>query len=125
MKKFSFLLFLAASLLVVPACETLQGIADKVLSDPSLDEIVRGLKEALTKGANKGAGELSQRDGYFKSAYKILLPADIRKVTDRLKNVPGFGNLENELVEKMNRGAEDAAREAAPIFGSAIRNMTF
>ena len=49
----------------------------------------------------------------------------MRKVTDKLKNVPGFSNIENELLEKMNRGAEDAAKEAKPIFVSAITGMTF
>ncbi len=125
MKKFTLPFLFASLLFTLPACDTLQGIADQVLAEPSLDEIVRGLKEALSKGATKGAAELSQRDGYFKSAYKILLPADVRTVTDKLKNVPGFGNLENELLEKMNRGAEDAAKEAAPIFASAITGMTF
>ena len=125
MKKFTLSLLVASLFFVLPSCETLQGIADQVLAEPSLDEIVRGLKEALTKGATKGASELSQRDGYFKSAYKILLPSDIRTVTDRLKNVPGFSNLENELLEKMNRGAEDAAKEAGPIFMNAIRDMSF
>lgn len=125
MKKFTLSLLVFSLLFTLPACETLQGIADQVMSEPSLDEIVRGLKEALTNGATKGAADLSKRDGYFKSAYKILLPSEVRTVTDRLKNVPGFGNLENELVEKMNRGAEDAAKEAAPIFMTAIREMTF
>lgn len=125
MKKFTLPFLLTALLFAAPSCDALKEVADSVLGEPSLDEITRGLKEALTKGATSGAAALSQRDGYFKSAYKILLPADIRTVTDRLKNVPGFGNLENELIEKMNRGAEDAAREAAPIFASAIRGMTF
>lgn len=103
----------------------LQEAANQVLSEPSLAEIGQGLKEALKNGIGKGADALSQRDGYFKSAYKILLPSDVRKVTDKLKNVPGFSNLENELLEKMNRGAEDAAREAKPIFISAITGLTF
>ncbi len=100
-------------------------VANKALSEPSLSEIGQGLKEALKNGISKGADALSQRDGYFKSAYKILLPADVRKVTDKLKNVPGFSNLENELLEKMNRGAEDAAKEAKPIFVAAITGLTF
>lgn len=124
MKKIAFLALFAA-LCTFTACDTLKEIADKALSEPTLAEIGQGLKEALSNGINKGVESLSKRDGYFKSAYKILLPADVRKVTDRLKNVPGFTNLENELLEKMNRGAEDAAKEAGPIFLSAIRGLTF
>ena len=89
-------------------------------------EIGQGLKDALSKGVQKGVNELSATDGYFKSTlYKILLPEEARKVTDKLKAVPGFSNLEADLVEKMNRGAENAAKEAGPIFASAITGMTF
>ncbi|MCC7465636.1 MAG: DUF4197 domain-containing protein, partial [Saprospiraceae bacterium] len=121
----SFLFLLLLSTFTLSSCDVLQEVATKALSEPSLAEISQGLKEALKNGISKGADALSQRDGYYKSAYKILLPADVRKVTDKLKNVPGFSNLENELLEKMNRGAEDAAKEAKPIFVSAITGMSF
>ncbi len=110
---------------MLSSCDVLQQAAGTILTEPSMDEIGRGLKEALTNGITKGANALAQKDGYFKSAYKILLPSDVRNVTDKLKNIPGFSNIENELLEKMNRGAEDAAKEAAPIFVSAIRGLTF
>jgi len=124
MKKIA-VLAVFASFLIFSSCDVLQEVAKNALSEPSLLEIGQGLKEALKNGIGKGADALSKKDGYFKSAYKILLPSDVRKVTDRLKNVPGFSNIENELLEKMNRGAEDAAKEAKPIFVSAITSMTF
>lgn len=124
MKKIAILTFFA-SFLTFSSCDVLQEVAKNALAEPSLSEIGQGLKEALKNGIGKGADALSQRDGYLKSAYKILLPSDVRKVTDKLKNVPGFSNIENELLEKMNRGAEDAAKEAKPIFVSAITSMTF
>ncbi len=46
-------------------------------------------------------------------------------MTSRLQSVPGFSNLEQQLLEKINRGAEDAAKKAAPIFKDAITQMTF
>lgn len=119
------LLLLSTFLLSLPACDTLQQIAKDAMAEPTLDEIGGGLKEALRNGIAKGVDALSQKDGYFKSAYKILLPEEARKVTDRLKNIPGFNNLENDLLEKINRGAEDAAKEAGPIFVNAITSMTF
>ncbi|MCC6463012.1 MAG: DUF4197 domain-containing protein [Saprospiraceae bacterium] len=91
----------------------------------STAEIGQGLKDALSKGVQKGVDELSLSDGYFKSIYKILLPEEARKVTERLKAVPGFSNLEADLIEKMNRGAEKAAKEAGPIFANAITSMSF
>lgn len=88
-------------------------------------EVGSGLKEALNVGISKGADALSATDGYFKSPYKILLPPEARKVADKLKNVPGFKNFEETILEKINRGAEDAAKKAKPIFVSAITQMTF
>lgn len=116
---------LASTILFFASCDTIKQVAKDVMAEPSLEEIGKGLKEALTNGIGKGVDVLSAKDGYFKSAYKILLPDEARKVTERLKNIPGFANLENELLEKINRGAEDAAKEAGPIFVSAIKGMTF
>lgn len=125
MKKFTRAILLFCTPLLFSSCDTLQQIANEALSEPSLSEIGQGLKEALNKGVSKGVSSLSARDGYFKSAYKILLPEEARKVTSKLSAIPGFTNLENELLEKINRGAEDAAKEAGPIFVTAIRSMTF
>ena len=91
----------------------------------SQDEVGNGLKEALNNGVGDAVNFLSAEDGYYKSAYKILLPAEAQKVTNKLKAVPGFDNVEANLVEKMNRAAEIAAAKAKPIFISAIKNMTF
>ena len=125
MKKFTLALLLISLALPFQSCDTLQQIATEALNEPSLAEIGQGLKEALGKGVTGGVNVLSARDGYFKSIYKILLPDEARKVSDKLKVVPGFTNLENELLEKINRGAEEAAKEAGPIFLTAIKSMTF
>lgn len=91
----------------------------------STDDIAGGLKEALRLGAQKGANELSANGGYFNDlAYRILLPEEVRKVTDKLQGVPGFNNLEEVILKKINQGAEDAAQKAGPIFVEAIKQMT-
>jgi hypothetical protein len=87
-------------------------------------EVASGLKEALEKGVNKGTDMLSLTDGYYKSAYKIFLPEEAQTVVKRLKSVPGFANLEDDLIERLNRAAEDAASKAKPIFKKAITSMT-
>ena len=87
-------------------------------------QIGNGLKEALEIGISKGSNQLSVLNGYFESPYKILLPPEARQITDKLKNIPGFKQLENELVKKLNRGAESAAKKAAPIFVNAIKGMS-
>lgn len=128
MNKIFFILTLTVSL---TACDpqTLQTVLDSVGSVTgvplSQEEVGNGLKQALEIGITKGAQSLSKQDGYFKSPYKILLPAEVQKVTQKLQGVPGFADLESKLLEKINRGAEDAAKKATPIFTSAIKEMTF
>ncbi len=121
-KKIAFLVLLFQ----ITACSELQNIAGS-LAETALtsDQIGLGLKEALNVGISKGTDKLSVTDGYFKSAYKILLPEDVRKVTQKLSAIPGFEQAENELIKLLNRGAEDAAKQAKPIFVSAIKGMTF
>ncbi len=104
------------------AKEKVSDIADGGLSQ---EEVGNGLKEALNNGVGEAVDFLSKEDGYYKSPYKILLPEEAQKVVSKLKSVPGFENVEANLVEKMNRAAEDAATKAKPIFISAIKQMTF
>jgi len=91
----------------------------------SQEDAGKGLKEALNVGVSEAVSFLSAQDGYFKTPYKILVPEEAQKVVSRLKNVPGFSNVEADLTERMNRAAEDAAKKAGPIFVSAITKMSF
>jgi hypothetical protein len=87
-------------------------------------EVAEGLKEALISGISKGADITSQLDGYYKNPeIKIPFPPDVKKVEDRLRQM-GFGSKVDEFVMTLNRGAEDAAKEAKPIFINAIKQMT-
>ena len=87
-------------------------------------EIISGLKEALIQGAVKGSSTVSALDGYYKNpSIKILFPPEAQKVEKTLQDI-GMGSLTEQLVEKVNRAAEDAAKEAAPIFREAIVSMT-
>jgi len=103
----------------------LQQILDSEGGGLTTSEIGQGLKSALNIGIDKGVSRLSASNGYFKSPYKILLPPEARKVTQKLQGIPGFSNIENIVLEKINRGAEDAAKRAKPIFVKAIKQMTF
>ena len=118
-----------ATLAFLMSCDaaTLGKVLDSTLSDGGLSniDIGNGLKQALEFGVGDGADKLSQLNGFLDSPYKILLPAEVRKVTDKLQGVPGFKNVEAEMVKLLNRGAEDAAKSAKPIFVNAIKQMTF
>ena len=122
MKK--YFTFLFTSLLLF-SCDP--AALDKLMQSSPLSnaDVAKGLKEALNFGVDDAVKFLSAEDGYFGSPYKILLPAEARQVTDRLSKIPGFKNVENEIIKKINRAAEDAAKSAGPIFLSAIKNMTF
>lgn len=122
--KINFLII--STLLVLSSCSAqFDKFLKKVIkTDLSTEEVASGLKEALSNGTNKGTDLLSQKDGYFKSVYKIVLPEDAKNVCDKLRVIPGFSSIEDDVIEKINRAAEDAAIKAKPIFLSAIKQMT-
>ena len=107
--------------------EKLNKAKDDLLGGAGLsqEEAGNGLKEALDLGVAQAVDFLSAEDGYYKSAYKVLLPKEAQAVTGKLRAVPGFSNVEEEIILKINRAAEDAAQKAKPIFVSAIKQMTF
>ena len=90
----------------------------------SADEVALGLKEALTNGVSKGSDLVSQVDGYFKNPeIKIPFPPEVKQVENRLRQV-GLGSEVDRFILTLNRGAEDAAKEAKPIFVEAVKQMT-
>lgn len=97
---------------------------DNVVSSEKTDNIGLGLKEALDKGVNNAVSQLSAKDGYFASPYKILVPEDAQRIIKVVKKVPGFTDVEEQLEAKMNEAAEVAAKKATPIFVNAIKQMT-
>lgn len=123
-----FLLFI----LIIPmaSCAELAQIGTDILeaaATPTVtnEQAAAGLKEALSIGLTKGADIVSVRDGYFKNpTIKIPFPDKAIKVKNTLESIPGGNLLVDNVVEKLNRAAEDAARGAKPIFLSAIKQMT-
>lgn len=88
------------------------------------EDVAAGLKEALIQGTSLGSDQASAIDGYFKNPQlKIPLPPDIQKIESKLRNI-GLGKEVDKFILTLNRGAEDAAKEAKPIFISAIKQMT-
>ena len=109
-------------ILITSSCDELFQNVEDGLSD---DEIVAGLKEALAHGTDTAVANLSIPDGYFgDQVVKILLPAEAQPIYDQLSNVPILDQFVAETIYTINRAAEDAANEAAPIFIDAIAEMT-
>jgi hypothetical protein len=90
----------------------------------SNDDIVAGLKEALSVGAKNSANKLSAVDGFFaNAAIKVLMPPEAKKVETALRTA-GMGKLVDNAILSMNRAAEEASKSAAPIFVNAITSMS-
>ncbi len=104
----------------------LNTVSNKLPSGGSLsnEDIIKGLKEALTIGTDSSAKKLSKADGFFtNAAIKILMPAEAKKAETTLRNF-GMGQLVDKAILSMNRAAEDAASGVSTIFWDAIKQMT-
>ena len=103
------------------ATQTITGNNKGSLSN---DEIISGLKEALTIGTQNSTVKLGTVDGFFKdAALKILMPPEAEKVTNTLRSM-GMGSLVDKAILSMNRAAEDAASGVGEIFINAIKDMS-
>ncbi len=109
------------------SCEVLNQLPTgtfPAIGGVSQAEAAQGIKEALGQGIGKSVLQLNSVDGFFKdAAYKILLPPDAIKIENTLRTL-GFNSLVDKAILQINRGAEDAAGFAKPIFVDAIKSMT-
>lgn len=111
--------------LFISSCATLNSVVGGMTGGAlTTEEIGRGLKEALTVGINNSSTKASALDGYLgNSLIKLLFPPEAQKVEAKLRQI-GLGGECDKFITALNRGAEDAARSAAPIFIDAITKMT-
>jgi hypothetical protein len=117
----------ALTLLLLSGCAELNTLVQSVPTGTPLTEaeVAKGLKEALVIGSENAASILSVVDGYYgDDLVKILLPEEASVIIDNLGRIPGGEKMVEDVVLRINRAAEDAAREAAPIFANSIRQMT-
>lgn len=112
-----FLLFTGCDVVKV-----LQTSANLPLTE---EEVIGGLKEALTTGATNSAKRLAAENGYYgDEIVKILLPEEARIIVENISRIPGGDKLIEDVILRINRAAEDAAKEVAPIFINSVRQMT-
>ena len=124
MKKIVFT-FVAFGLLSCAEMQQVMAQLPQGTSVLSQGEIGNGLKEALNNGISKQVSKLTATDGFFKNeAVKILLPDELKAVDKKLRQI-GMGKLADEGLKVINRAAEDAVKEATPIFVDAVKQMTF
>lgn len=124
-------IFILLSLLIMSGCAELQQVVNSLpqtttggIGISNLD-IANGLRSALDNGIDKQVSKLTKQDGFYRNQLvKILLPQELQKVDKTLRDV-GLGKLADEGLKVINRAAEDAVKEATPIFVSAVKQITF
>lgn len=125
MKKY---FLIAATIFLTSSCAELFQIANSLnLQGPLTDQEVNlGLKEALSVGTQNATKILAVADGYYGDALvKIPLPKEADIIKNNINRIPGGEALIENVIKGINRAAEDAASEAAPIFLDAVKQMTF
>jgi hypothetical protein len=110
------------------SCDQLAQLSQNIPSNLPLSsaEIAQGLKRALSISTDTAVKKLSSVNGFFADqALKILLPPEAQAIMDNISKVPLGQELLNRTILSLNKAAEDAAIEAAPIFKKAITDMSF
>ena len=153
MRKIKILLTASVLSVTLFSCAALEQIlsdAGTTTGTTSKSNIVAGLKEALRVGVDTATSRLALSNGYFKDqAIKLLLPPSLNNSINTFKsksiNILGIGeitgakiystgipllgikplsSIEDKLILGLNRAAENAAKDAGPIFGNAIKGMS-
>lgn len=124
--------FALASLIIVSAvsCEVLDEAA-KVITEPTTTtpaltntEVISGLKEALNVGIQNSVSLTSITDGFLKNeAIRLPFPPDALKIKEKAIEWGMQGQVD-KIETTLNRAAEEATKEALPIFKDAILNMS-
>lgn len=120
---------LFCSLFLLISCAELQQVVNTLPNETGIGmdstTIANGLRQALDKGIDKQVTKLTQKDGFYKNQLvKIFLPSELKKVDQGLRDI-GLGSLADEGIKALNRAAEDAVKEATPIFVTAVKDITF
>ena len=128
MKKL-ILITLASLALSLSSCNELLQIAN-TMGNPDIPvseaENAAGLKSSLDVGIENAVNILGIENGFMNDVLvKILLPAEAKPIIDNIRLIPGGEELVNRAILSLNRTAEDAVKEATPIFKHAITSITF
>ena len=90
----------------------------------SNDEVVSGLREALTTGAKTAASKAGVTDGFYKNP-KLFIPwpSEATEMKDKLVKL-GMQSQVTQFEESVNRAAEEASKSAYEVFAGAVKGMS-
>jgi hypothetical protein len=120
-----------ATTLGITSCDVLDEAAKVITTTPTNtqpkltnDEVISGLREALSVGIKNSVNLTSVTDGFWANTeIKIPFPEEAIKVKQKAMDWGLQGQVDKfELT--MNRAAEEATKEALPIFVDAIKSMS-
>jgi hypothetical protein len=121
MNRYVAILLIAVSFSFVSCEDLFNGDEDGLTTE----DVIEGLKTALEIGTDTATSVLGLVNGYYgNSLYKIPLPPEADIIVDNLSLLPVGADLVEDVIMGINRAAEDAAKEAAPIFKDAITQMS-
>ncbi len=128
--------FLFTILLALCSCDVLNKAASDAANNlmnegssdaqPSLtnSEVISGLREALNVGIENSVSITSVTDGFLSNNnIRLPFPPDALKVKEKALDL-GLGDQVQKFETTLNRAAEEACKEALPIFKDAIKNMS-
>jgi hypothetical protein len=120
------ILSIVTGVVLLTGCAEVMSLLEEAAPAPLTErEVADGLKEALTTGARNAARKLAAENGYYgDEALRIPLPDEAKVIVDNISRIPGGEKMVEDLVFQINRAAEDAAGEAAPVFVEAVTGMS-
>ncbi len=132
MKYLSYVIIAALGIAVYSCTSGQLNQLNNVLTGPttptekplSNDEVIAGLRSALSVGTDSSSSRASKVDGFYKNTRLFIpFPPDAIKVKEKVEAL-GFKEKVDKFVLTLNRGAEEAAKESGPIFLNAIKSMS-
>lgn len=123
---FGLIVFLFSCDVLNEATNLVNNSSNSSNNKPSLtnDEVIAGLREALQLGIKNSVSLTSVTDGFLKnSEIRLPFPPDAQKVRDKALEWKLDRQVE-KFETTLNRAAEEASKEALPIFADAIKNMS-
>lgn len=122
----------AALLVVFAGCSTqdltkVLEAAGQTTSGPAPltnSEVINGLREALRTGTERTVQATSATDGFWNNArIRVPFPAEAMKVKTTLEGI-GMKKPVEDFERTLNKAAEEATKEAVPVFVDAITSMS-